>query len=70
MSSPDAQKLLYQVSFADLDSLPGSKTAESIAALRAKGIKFLIVDTDFYRSHDTKELNAVLAQVQKIFQER
>ena len=70
MSSPEAQKLLYDVGFADLESLPGSKTGESIAALREKGVKFLIVDTDFYRHHDTKELNTVLAQVQKIFRER
>ncbi|HEX3974223.1 MAG TPA: extracellular solute-binding protein, partial [Stellaceae bacterium] len=30
MSSPEAQKLLYQISFADLDSIPGSQTEKSI----------------------------------------
>jgi ABC-type Fe3+ transport system substrate-binding protein len=70
MSSPEAQKILYEVSFADLDSLPGSKTGEKIKALQDKGVKFLIVDTDFYRHHDQAEMSKALAQVQKIFRER
>jgi ABC-type Fe3+ transport system substrate-binding protein len=70
MSSPEAQKLLFQVGFADLASIPGSQTAKSIDALREKGVKFLIVDTDFYRHHDQAELSKVLAEVQKIFRER
>jgi ABC-type Fe3+ transport system substrate-binding protein len=70
MSSPEAQKLLYQISFADLDSIPGSQTEKSIKALQDKGVKFLIVDTDFYRHHDQAEMNKVLGEVQKIFRER
>ncbi|HEV8016853.1 MAG TPA: ABC transporter substrate-binding protein [Stellaceae bacterium] len=70
MSSKEAQKILYDVSFADLHLLPGSKTGQSIDALEAKGAKFLIVDTDFYRSHDTAEMNQALSDVQKIFQAR
>lgn len=70
MSSPEAQKLLYQVGYADLDSIPGSRTAQSIDALKAKGIKFLIVDTDFYRHHDSAAMNQALSEVQKIFQNR
>lgn len=68
MSSPEAQKLLYQVGYADLDAVPGSRTAQSIDALKAKGVKFLIVDTDFYRHHDSKAMNEALSEVQKIFQ--
>ena len=70
MSSPEAQKILYEVSFADLASLPGSKTAATINALRDKGVKFLIVDTDFYRHHDQAEMSKALAEVQKIFRSR
>jgi ABC-type Fe3+ transport system substrate-binding protein len=70
MSSPEAQNILYEVSFADLDSLPGSKTAATINALRDKGVKFLIVDTDFYRHHDQAEMSKALAEVQKIFRSR
>lgn len=39
MPSPEAQKLLYRVSFADLDRIPGSQTAKSITALEGKGVK-------------------------------
>jgi ABC-type Fe3+ transport system substrate-binding protein len=70
MSSPEAQKLLYQVGYADLDQVPGSRTAASIDALKAKGIKFLIVDTDFYRHHDSATMNQALSEVQKIFRNR
>jgi iron(III) transport system substrate-binding protein len=70
MSSPEAQKLLYDVGYADLDVIPGSRTAKSIDALKAKGAKFLIVDTDFYRHHDSAAMNDALSQVQKIFQTR
>jgi ABC-type Fe3+ transport system substrate-binding protein len=70
MSSPEAQKLLYQISFADLDSIPGSQTAKSIKGLQDKGVKFLVVDTDFYRHHDQAELNKMLGEVQKTFRER
>jgi iron(III) transport system substrate-binding protein len=70
MSSPEAQKILYAVSFADLDALPGSKTAQSIDVLRDKGVKFLVVDTDFYRHHDQADMSKALAEVQKIFQGR
>ncbi|HEY1504481.1 MAG TPA: extracellular solute-binding protein [Stellaceae bacterium] len=70
MSSPEAQKLLYQVGYGDLDDVPGSRTAPSIDALKAKGIKFLIVDTDFYRHHDSAAMNQALSEVQKTFQNR
>ena len=70
MSSPEAQKILYDVSFADLDALPGSKTGQSIDVLRNKGVKFLIVDTDFYRHHDQADMSEALREVQKIFQGR
>jgi iron(III) transport system substrate-binding protein len=70
MSSPEAQKILYEVSFADLDALPGSKTGEKIKALQDKGVKFLVVDTDFYRHHDQAEMSKALAEVQKIFRAR
>lgn len=70
MSSPEAQKLLYDVGFADLHLIRGSRTGQSIDALEAKGVKFLIVDTDFYRSHNAADMNAALSQVQKIFEAR
>jgi ABC-type Fe3+ transport system substrate-binding protein len=70
MSSKEAQKILYDVSFADLHLLPGSKTGNSIDELHGKGVKFLIVDTDFYRHHNQAEMNAALSEVQKIFQRR
>ncbi|HEY1504483.1 MAG TPA: extracellular solute-binding protein [Stellaceae bacterium] len=70
MSSPEGQKLLYEVSFADLSLLPGSQTAKSIAAVEAKGAKFLVIDVDFYRQHDAAAMNRDLAEAQKIFQTR
>jgi ABC-type Fe3+ transport system substrate-binding protein len=70
MSSPEAQKLLFDVSYADLDEVPGSRTEKSIDALKAKGIKFLIVDIDFYRNHDSAAMNQGLSEVQKIFRAR
>lgn len=70
MSSPEAQKLLYDVGYADLDVIPGSRTAKSIAALEAKGAKFLVVDTDFYRNHNSAAMNEALSEVQKIFRTR
>ncbi len=70
MSSPEAQRMLFEVSFADLHLLPDSRTDASIKELEAKGAKFLIVDTDFYRHHNQAEMNAALSDVQKIFQGR
>jgi ABC-type Fe3+ transport system substrate-binding protein len=70
MSSPEAQRLLYQVGYADYNLIPGSRTAQSIDALEAKGAKFLIVDTDFYRHHDAAAMNQALSDVQKIFRTR
>jgi hypothetical protein len=70
MSSPEGQKLLYQVSFTDLSLIPGSQTEKSIAAVEAKGAKFLILDIDFYRHHDAVAMNRDLAEAQKIFQAR
>lgn len=70
MSSPEAQKTLYAASDADLHLVPGSHTAESIHALEAKGAKFLIVDTDFYRHHDQAAMDQTLQDVQKILQKR
>ena len=66
MSSPEGQKTLYKASFADLHLLPGSQTVKIIDELQTKGVKFLVVDTDFYRRHDAKALDAVLSQVQAI----
>ena len=70
MSSTEGQKLLYDVGLADLNLIPGSRTAKSIADVEAKGAKFLIVDTDFYRHHDSAAMNEALSEVQKIFQTR
>ncbi len=70
MSSPEGQKLLYEVSFADLSLIPGSQTAKSIAAVEAKGAKFMVIDVDFYRHHDAAAMNRDLAEAQKIFQAR
>ncbi len=67
MSSKEAQKLLFDVAYADLHLIEGSRTAKSISDLEAKGAKFLIVDTDFYRHHDAKEVDDVLTKVQAIF---
>jgi ABC-type Fe3+ transport system substrate-binding protein len=70
MSSKEAQKILYDVGFADLHLLPESRTRQSISDIEAKGAKFLIVDTDFYRGHNTAEMTEALSEVQKIFQGR
>lgn len=70
MSSPEAQKALYAASDADLHLIPGSHTAASIRALEAKGAKFLIVNTDFYRHHDQAAMDQTLQDVQKILQKR
>ena len=70
MSSKEAQKALYDVAYADLHLIEGSRTGKSISDLEAKGAKFLIVNTDFYRNHDAKEVDAVLTQVQAIFRGR
>ena len=64
------RRLLYDVAYADLHLIAGSRTGKSISDLEAKGAKFLIVDTDFYRNHDAKEVDAVLSQVQAIFRGR
>lgn len=70
MSSKEAQTILYHSQHADLSLLEGSKTAGSIHALEAKGIKFLVVDTDFYRTHDRREMHKVLSKVQAILRSR
>ena len=70
MSSPEGQKLLYDASFADLSFIPGSRTAKIIDAVEAKGAKLLIIDTDFYRHHDSAAMDQDMADVQKIFQTR
>ncbi|HEY1504480.1 MAG TPA: extracellular solute-binding protein [Stellaceae bacterium] len=70
MSSPEGQRLLYEASFADLSVIPGSRTAKIIETVEAKGAKFLIIDTDFYRQHDAATMNQDMADAQKIFQTR
>lgn len=70
MSSREGQKLLYQATFADLSFVPGSQTAKSIDAVERTGAKVLVIDTDFYRHHDSAAMDRDLAELQKILRTR
>ena len=65
--SAQAQKILYDETFQDLHLLEGSRTAKLVKDAEANGAKFLLVDTQFYRRHDDKDLEKTLAEVQEIF---
>lgn len=64
--SPEAQRIQYDQDFADLHLLKGSRTAQLMSDLQAKGTKFALIDTDFYRNHQTAEVDAILGDLQKI----
>jgi iron(III) transport system substrate-binding protein len=64
--SKEAQKILYETSFQDLHLLDGSKTRKTVDALRTKGAKFLLVDTEFYQKHNAKALRKFNKGIQKI----
>jgi iron(III) transport system substrate-binding protein len=64
--SEDAQKMLFKLDFQDLHLLEGSKTGESINKLKAQGVRFLVADIDFYRSHNAAEMDQDVTKVQEI----
>ncbi len=66
--SPEAQALLYEREFTDSHLIPGNKMAAEIAKLQERTPRLLIVDVDFYLTHDEAALNRVLADVQRILQ--
>ena len=61
-----AQKELYESDSQDLHLLDGSKTGEMVKAMEAKGTKFLMVDINFYKNHNAKEMDTDLQDIQKI----
>jgi iron(III) transport system substrate-binding protein len=65
--SKEAQKLMYEATFQDLHLLEGSQTDVGIRNLEQQGVKFLLVDTNFYRTHDAADLDGVVTTVQEIF---
>lgn len=66
--SRPAQDILYKQEFQDSHLIEGSHTAADIQKLQAQGVKFVVDNVEFYRSHDEKELQTTLAQVVKTFQ--
>ena len=67
MLSKEAQKIVYDLDFQDLHLLEGSRTGQLVDELEAKGVKFLVVDTEFYRNNSAAEMDAVVSEVQGIF---
>jgi ABC-type Fe3+ transport system substrate-binding protein len=51
MMSEQGQKMLYDASYSDLHTLPGSRSAEGLKALDAKGIKPLFITPRFIVDH-------------------
>ncbi|HLY65265.1 MAG TPA: ABC transporter substrate-binding protein, partial [Chloroflexota bacterium] len=66
--SRPAQDILYKYDFQDSHLVDGSQTATLIDKMQSQGVKFYLDNLEFYRSHDEKELQSVVAQVVKIFQ--
>ena len=64
--SRPAQKELYESDSQDLHLLEGSKTGELVKAMEAKGTKFLMVDINFYKNHNAKDMDTDLQDIQKI----
>jgi iron(III) transport system substrate-binding protein len=70
MTSREAQDLLYKVELADSDAIEGSKTAETVRAMKSEGAKLLAIDVDFYRTHEGANLPAIQAEAVKILRMR
>ena len=47
LNTPEAQKLLFEVEFADNRRIKGSQTAKQLTDYEAKGVKFTTADYDF-----------------------
>ncbi|HLH25765.1 MAG TPA: ABC transporter substrate-binding protein [Chloroflexota bacterium] len=68
--SREAQDVLYETSFADLNRLPGSKTAGPIEALKQSGAQPLEIDIPFLLRNDPQEMDDVRNEVQRILQKQ
>ena len=63
---PEAQALIYEREFSDSHLVPGSKMAAEVAKLQERSPQLLVVDVNFYQTHDETYLNRVLNDVQKL----
>ncbi|HEY7065863.1 MAG TPA: extracellular solute-binding protein [Chloroflexota bacterium] len=61
--SREAQDAVYAMEARDLHLLPGSKTARDIEQWQTGGIRFTLVDVDFYQRNDEKELNRLAGEL-------
>ena len=64
--SKSAQKELYENDSQDLHLLDGSRTGETVREMQAKGTQFLMVDINYYKTHNAKEMDSDLQEVQAI----
>ena len=64
--SKDAQKQLFENDSQDLHLLEGSRTGEMVTDMQRKGTKFLMVDINFYKTHNAKEMDTDLQEIQQI----
>jgi hypothetical protein len=66
MLSREAQDLLYEMHFADLHWLPGSKSAADIASFTGPSVIPIEFGVGFYLKHDETELDRPRAEIQRI----
>jgi ABC-type Fe3+ transport system substrate-binding protein len=64
----EGQRLVYETSFADHISLPGSQSALELQDLAARGIKPLEVDVQFTIAHP--EMRALTEELERILREK
>ena len=64
--SKGAQTEIYENESQDLHLLEGSRTGATVKDMEAKGTKFLMVDINFYKTHNAKEMDTDLQEIQQI----
>jgi ABC-type Fe3+ transport system substrate-binding protein len=70
MLSREAQDIVYELHFADLHWLPGSKSATDIASFAGPGVAPVEFGVDFYLKHDESELDRPRAEIQRLLAKR
>jgi iron(III) transport system substrate-binding protein len=70
MLSREAQDVVYEMHFADLHWLPGSKSAADIASFAGPGVVPIEFGVDFYLKHDESELDRPRAEIQRLLAKR
>jgi iron(III) transport system substrate-binding protein len=62
--SEPGQEIVYEMTFTDHVGLPGSRTADELVALRAKGVQPVKLDVQFYLDHpEIQELTSLVSRV-------